>query len=47
MVTRWEIGFGRYNWILYKNILCFAFGIFALIFGTKDAINEIVIHFLN
>lgn len=40
--TVWDDGFGQYNWIVWKNFVLIAFGIFALIFGTKDAIQDIV-----
>lgn len=42
MVTYWESGFGKYNWLVWKNIFVCAFGILALIFGSKDAIKEIM-----
>lgn len=42
MVTYWDDGFGKYNWLVWKNLLVCAFGIFALIFGSKDAIIEIL-----
>lgn len=42
MVTYWEDGFGKYNWLVWKNILVSIFGVFALVFGSKDAILEII-----
>lgn len=42
MVTYWETGFGKFNWLVWKNILVSIFGIFALVFGSKDAIIEIM-----
>ncbi|XP_055325327.1 proton-coupled amino acid transporter-like protein pathetic [Sitodiplosis mosellana] len=42
LVICWDTGFGRFNWILYKNIICIAFGLFALIFGTMSAIAEVI-----
>lgn len=42
MVTYWEDGFGKYNWLVWKNLLVSAFGVFALVFGSKDAIIEIM-----
>lgn len=41
IITFWDVGFGKCNWIIWKNILIFIFGIFALVFGTKDALREI------
>lgn len=41
-VTRWDSGFGRLNWILIKNFICLAFGVFALIFGSRSAILGII-----
>jgi len=40
--TYWDQGFGKFNWIVWKNMVLLAFGIFALIFGTKDAISDIL-----
>ncbi|XP_063702095.1 proton-coupled amino acid transporter-like protein pathetic isoform X2 [Culicoides brevitarsis] len=40
--TYWDTGFGKYNWIVWKNIVLILFGLFALIFGTKDAIRDII-----
>lgn len=42
MVTYWEQGFGKYNWVIWKNIIIFAFGCLALWFGSKSAIEDIV-----
>lgn len=42
IITYWDEGFGKYNWVIFKNVLVCAFGIFALIFGSKDAIHEII-----
>lgn len=42
MITYWEIGYGKYNYLVFKNILVLLFGLFALIFGTKDAIISII-----
>lgn len=41
LVTYWDQGFGKYNWILWKNIPITIFAVVALIFGSKDAIKEI------
>lgn len=42
MVTYWEQGFGRYNWIIWKNVIIVAFGCLALYFGSKSSIEEII-----
>lgn len=40
--TFWDKGFGRFNWRIWKNVFISFLGIFALIFGTKSSIEEIV-----
>ncbi|CAO1436755.1 unnamed protein product [Diamesa serratosioi] len=42
MVTYWEQGFGKYNWVIIKNIIVCIFGALALVFGSKDAVKDIV-----
>ncbi|XP_023941247.1 proton-coupled amino acid transporter-like protein pathetic [Bicyclus anynana] len=42
VVTFWDIGFGPGKYIIWKNVLVLIFGLFALIFGTKDAIITII-----
>lgn len=42
LVTYWDEGFGRFNWVIWKNIIVTIFGILALVFGSKDAIHGIV-----
>lgn len=42
IITYWNIGFGPYKYLIWKNVLVFIFGLFALIFGTKDAIISII-----
>lgn len=42
MVTYWDSGFGPFNWIIYKNIFVTIFGVLALVFGSKSAIEAIV-----
>lgn len=41
-VTYWEQGFGKFNWIVWKNVLVCFFGGIALIFGSKGAIEDII-----
>ena len=42
IITYWDIGFGRLNYIIWKNVLVTIFGLFALVFGTKDAVISIM-----
>ncbi|XP_075990518.1 solute carrier family 36 member pathetic [Anticarsia gemmatalis] len=42
VITYWDIGFGATKYIIWKNVLVVIFGLFALIFGTKDAVIEIL-----
>ncbi|KAG8297600.1 hypothetical protein J6590_031643 [Homalodisca vitripennis] len=41
IITYWDIGFGPCNWVIYKNILVFIFGLFALVFGSYTSIRDI------
>lgn len=42
MVTDWETGFGAYNWVIWKNVVIVLFGLFALVFGSLSAVNDIL-----
>ncbi|CAH0547349.1 unnamed protein product [Brassicogethes aeneus] len=42
MLTFWDKGFGKYNWKILKNIIVVLAGVFALIFGSEQAILDIV-----
>lgn len=42
IITYWNIGFGACKFLIWKNVGVVIFGLFALIFGTKDAINSII-----
>lgn len=42
MVTYWDEGFGRYNWMVWKNVLVVLFGLAALFFGTRSAVQDII-----
>lgn len=42
MVTYWDQGFGKYNWVIIKNIIVCVFGVLALVFGSKEAVSDIV-----
>lgn len=35
-------GFGRFNWILYKNILLISFGLMAFVIITFISIEELI-----
>lgn len=41
LVTYWDDGFGKGNWMIWKNVVVVAFGILALVFGSKSAIEDI------
>lgn len=41
-VTYWKEGFGKYNWVAWKNVVVSIFGVLALIFGSQSAINDII-----
>lgn len=45
-VTFWDRGFGKFNWVIWKNVVVFFFGIIALVFGSKSAIEEIIALYL-
>ncbi|CAH0578119.1 unnamed protein product [Chrysodeixis includens] len=42
IVTFWDIGFGPAKYMVWKNILVVLFGCFALVFGTKEAVKDII-----
>lgn len=42
MITYWDSGFGPGNWVIWKNVLVCFFGLFALYFGTKDSVEQII-----
>lgn len=43
VITFWDKGFGMFNWKILKNIIIVGVGILALIFGSKSAIQEIIV----
>ncbi|XP_055621307.1 proton-coupled amino acid transporter-like protein pathetic isoform X2 [Toxorhynchites rutilus septentrionalis] len=47
MVTYWDQGFGKFNWIIWKNVLVSIFGIIALVFGSKTSIEDIIKLYTN
>lgn len=47
VITYWDIGFGPGHYLIWKNVLVLIFGMFALIFGTKDAIIKIAAVYSN
>lgn len=47
LIVHWESGFGKYNWILWKNAIITLCGIGALVFGTQAAIKDIVKAYSN
>lgn len=40
--TYYSIGFGPTKYLIWKNILVVLFGTFALVFGTKEAVKDIM-----
>ncbi|CAB3225375.1 unnamed protein product [Arctia plantaginis] len=43
VITYWHIGFGPTKYIIWKNVIVVIFGLFALVFGTKAAITQIIL----
>ncbi|CAB0011240.1 unnamed protein product [Nesidiocoris tenuis] len=41
-VTFWDKGFGKFNWVAWKNVGMFLFGLVALVFGSYTSIVDIV-----
>lgn len=41
-VTLWDDGFGKGNWIVWKNVIILIFGVLALIFGSYTSIIDII-----
>lgn len=42
IITYWDVGFGKFNWIIVKNVFIVFIGVMALIFGSKDAFADII-----
>ncbi|XP_057333763.1 proton-coupled amino acid transporter-like protein pathetic [Microplitis mediator] len=42
VITYWDVGFGRFNWMIIKNIIVTFIGVLALVFGTNSAIQGII-----
>lgn len=47
VITYWDIGFGAGKYLIWKNILVVIFGGFALVFGTKEAIAQIIHEYIE
>lgn len=43
VITFWSKGFGKFNWKIAKNVIIIAVGFLALVFGSKSAIEEIIV----
>lgn len=41
-VTFWPNGYGKWNWILWKDFGIFLFGVFVFAFGTYASLMEIM-----
>uniref|UniRef100_A0A0K8TLL5 Putative amino acid transporter n=1 Tax=Tabanus bromius TaxID=304241 RepID=A0A0K8TLL5_TABBR len=42
IVAFWPVGYGKWNWILWKDIGIFLFGVFGFVFGTYASLMEIM-----
>jgi proton-coupled amino acid transporter len=44
LVVFWDVpgGMGRYNWVIWKNILVISFGIVGFLTGTYTSLLEII-----
>lgn len=42
IITFWPVGFGDYNWILWKDIGILVFGLCGFTFGTYASIAQIL-----
>lgn len=42
IITFWPVGFGRYNWIMWKDIGILIFGLCGFTFGTYASIAQIL-----
>lgn len=42
IVTFWHVGFGPYNWILWKDFCILLFGLCGFTFGTYASISQIL-----
>ncbi|OXU24256.1 hypothetical protein TSAR_006737 [Trichomalopsis sarcophagae] len=41
-VTYWDIGFGRFHWVAMKNVIICVIGLMALVFGSSNAVKDIL-----
>ncbi|XP_037957290.1 proton-coupled amino acid transporter-like protein CG1139 [Teleopsis dalmanni] len=42
IITFWTVGFGRYNWVLWKDIGILVFGLCGFVFGTYASVAQIL-----
>lgn len=42
LLVRWDIGYGRFKWRIFKNIFIIILGTYFLVFDTEHAIYEII-----
>lgn len=42
VITYWDIGFGPGNWLVFKNVFLFVFGVVALVFGSYTSVLDII-----
>lgn len=42
MITFWSVGYGRYNWMLWKDVAILIFGLLGFVFGTYTSVAQIL-----
>lgn len=47
IVTFWPVGYGRYSWMLIKDIMILLFGLCGFAFGTYSSIAQILSSSIN
>lgn len=40
IIVVYDQGFGRFNWILWKNLLIIGFGVLGLVTGTMTSLHD-------
>lgn len=41
ILTYWDQGFGKWNWMIWKNLIIIVFGLIAMVFGAINGISSI------
>lgn len=47
IITFWAVGYGRYNWMLWKDFAILIFGISGFVFGTYASTAQILYPSIN